>query len=164
MWATIVDFESYVYPTGSSFIQSLCSHLINSQGGIPITGGAEIRDLYEAHLAITQDVCGQQICLAIPCGRNNWVNIGVNQTPIYLSTACGKKTGFQIVSQVDRCKDIRYYAQSFNPQYLHDLNLLLDVERNSSLARYFVKFHENNPRLEFIWHPHKMPVEPMEID
>ena len=137
MWATIVDYVSFVYPdNGSTFIQSLCYQLINSQGGIPITGGAEIRDLYEAHLAINQEVCAQPIYIRQagymfnPETQKFFFKEAecANQTPIYMSTACGKKVAFQIVSQDKRCKEIRYYAKSFNR---HELGWLLDNDKTS---------------------------------
>ena len=115
MWATIVDYESYVYPnTGSSFIQSLSYHLVNSQGGTRMTGGDRIRDLHDAHLAITQEVSSQPIFANVKIenkksGEWEYKCLSVNQTPLYQSTACGKKVGFQIVAEEERCNRIDYY-------------------------------------------------------
>ena len=115
MWATIVDYASYVYPdSGSTFIQSLCYHLVNSQVGTRITGGDRIRGLHNAHLAITQEVSSQPIFYEVEIwneksGKIEGRYLTVNQTPLYQSTACGKKVGFQVVAKENRCKQIDYY-------------------------------------------------------
>ena len=116
MWATIVDYSSYVFDNdGSTFIQSLCYHLVVSQGGRRITGGDSYHDLDAAFVAITQDVSSQPIRVGPTWKWNErtweWKEVEerVNQTPIYQSTACGKKVGFKVVAKEKRCKQILHY-------------------------------------------------------
>ena len=49
LWSTIEGFVSWRFSTGSTFIQSLCRQLQDF-------GGDDFRDLYEAHLDVTQEV------------------------------------------------------------------------------------------------------------
>ena len=141
MWSTIVDYESYVYPeSGSIFIQSLCFHLVFSQGGTRITGGDRIRDLHDAHLAITQEVSSQPIYVGSRLVREFDLETGqiceynkyeyVNQTPLYMSTACGKNVGFQVVAKEKRCKQIDCYGA--NKDYV--FNIFGNSTTNSSTS------------------------------
>ena len=49
LWSTIEGFVSWRFSTGSTFIQSLCRQLQDF-------GGDDVRDVYEAHLDVTQEV------------------------------------------------------------------------------------------------------------
>ena len=83
LWSTIEGFVSSRNPaTGSVFIQSLCRQLQDF-------GGDDFRDLYEAHLDVTQEVTDKlhQVLFA---GQRCWTN----QTPLYKSTAT-RKVKFQ---------------------------------------------------------------------
>ena len=180
MWATIVDYESYVYPnTGSTFIQSLSYHLVNSQGGTRITGGDRIRDLHDAHLAITQEVSSQPIYVGSRLVREFDLETGqiyeynkyehVNQTPLYMSTACGKKVGFQVVKE-KRCKQIDCYAA--NKDYV--FNIFGNSSASSTpaasdvLGAFRVILGANNDEaLDLVLYPHTTSahtVIPMEFE
>ena len=83
LWSTIEGFVSVRNAvSGSAFIQSLCNQLKDF-------GGRNVRDLYEAHLDVTQDVT-QQLHQVSFAGRRYLIN----QTPLYKSTAF-RKVAFQ---------------------------------------------------------------------
>ena len=180
MWATIVDYQSFVHPDfGSSFIQSLCYHLVDSQGGTRITGGDRIRDLHDAHLAITQEVSSQPIYVGSRLVREFDLETGqiyeynkyehVNQTPLYMSTACGKKVGFQVVKE-KRCKQIDCYAA--NKDYV--FNIFGNSSASSTpaasdvLGAFRVILGANNDEaLDLVLYPHTTSahtVIPMEFE
>lgn len=158
MWATIIDYKSYVYPeTGSSFIQSLCYHLVNSQGGTRITGGDRIRDLHDVHLDITQEFSSQPIFITngtIRVRTRNkytralvWENEPryerVNQTPVYESTACRKKVGFQVLNKSKRCKHIDYYYAK-EIIFYDPANNVLQKRKDGTSTAYYVQLDDTN--------------------
>ena len=169
MWATIVDYESYVYPdSGSTFIQSLCYHLVVSQGG---TSGDRMRDLHDAHLAITQEVSSQPIWanqsdpVWILNPRDNtyrqfYINEYVNQTPLYMSTACGKKVGFKVVPENDRCKQIHYYGRFCGFVHGDDDALFKYYFAHGTDTLGALKLDEKN-YLDLIWHLLPPPPSPI---
>ena len=89
--------NSYVYDNGTKFVQHLCHHL-RFVNGVKATGR---RDLHEAIHEMMQEISKE-----ILYGHCN-----ANESPIYQSTAAGKKFGFQVVTpEVHYCTQIHYYA------------------------------------------------------
>ena len=83
LWSTIEGFASFRNAaTGSVFIQSLCRKLQDF-------GGRIARDLYEAHLDVTQEVT-DKLHKVLFAG----LIYLTNQTPLYKSTAT-RKVAFQ---------------------------------------------------------------------
>ena len=102
LWSTIEGFVSLRDGThGSVFIQSLCKQLKDF-------GGDNVRDLYEAHLNVTQDVTDAMIEVSFsfpqPDGTqqepgDQATTYYVNQTPLYKSTAY-RKVAFQKINEL----------------------------------------------------------------
>ena len=84
LWSTIEGFVSWRFSTGSTFIQSLCRQLQDF-------GGDDFRDLYEAHLEVTQQVTDD---LHWSVANDAGQRCLTNQTPLYKSTAT-RKVRFQ---------------------------------------------------------------------
>lgn len=98
LWSTIEGFVSIRYSTtGSVFIQSLCKQLKDF-------GGRNSRDLYEAHLDVTQELTDHHYEVKFGpfqvYDKQEKKNVEVfrsyliNQTPIFKSTAY-RKVAFQ---------------------------------------------------------------------
>jgi len=92
LWSTIEGFVSIRNPkTGSAFIQTLCRQLNDF-------GGRKSRDLYEAHLDVTQEVTDRLHEIRFPVniggGKTEYYRYLVNHTPLYKSTAY-RKVAFQ---------------------------------------------------------------------
>ena len=99
LWSTIEGYVSVRYTnTGSEFIQKLDEQLKNF-------GGKPFRDLYEAHLAATQDMAIKrgaiEIGFTLDGGRKKlyWIN----QTPLYKSSTT-HKIGFKRITDDEREK------------------------------------------------------------
>jgi hypothetical protein len=87
LWSTIEGFLSTRNETsGSAFIQSLCKQLKDF-------GGRNNRDLYEAHLDVTQEVTDRLHKVTFPFqvnGKRVYRQYLINQTPLFKSTAYRK--------------------------------------------------------------------------
>ena len=96
LWSTIEGFVSNRNAnTGSAFIQSLCKQLNDF-------GGRNSRDLYEAHLDVTQEVTDHLHEIRFPVdigdGKTEYHRYLVNHTPLYKSTAY-RKVAFQKIKK-----------------------------------------------------------------
>ena len=113
--------NSHVYPNGTKFVQNLCHHL---RCGLKAT---ETRDLHEAVHEMMQEMSKE--ILSGSCNDN--------ESPIYQSTAAGKKFGFQVVTPAECFTSIRYYA--------------IDCKD----AEYLKEFiHEKTKNLNFVFYPY----------
>ena len=85
LWSTIEGFVSHRHTQrGSAFIQSLCKQLNDF-------GGRRSRDLYEAHLDVTQEVTDRMFSAKFPFPSTEQpAAYRFNQTPLYKSTATRK--------------------------------------------------------------------------
>ena len=108
LWSTIEGYVSVRYTdTGSEFIQKLDEQLKNF-------GGKPFRDLYEAHLAATQDMAIKrgaiEIGFTLDGGRKKlyWIN----QTPLYKSSTT-HKIGFKRITDDEREKINRNIVDIF---------------------------------------------------
>jgi len=94
LWSTIEGFVSLRdSTTGSVFIQSLCKQLKDF-------GGRNSRDLYEAHLDVTQELTDRHHQVTFPFqvhGQLVCRQYLINQTPLFKSTAY-RKVAFQMSS------------------------------------------------------------------
>ena len=118
--------NSHVYPNGTKFVQNLCHHL---RCGLKAT---ETRDLHEAVHEMMQEISKE--ILSGSCDDN--------ESPIYQSTAAGKKFGFQVVppaecfTSVHYCTQIQYYA--------------IDCKDAEYLKEFITKMkNPNKPKFEF---------------
>ena len=100
--------NSYVHDNGTKFVQNLCHHLRHVDGTKP----TETRDLDEAVHEMTQEISKE--ILSGSCDDN--------ESPIYQSTAAGKKFEFQVVPPAYRCTQIHYYVNNNceEPEYLKE--------------------------------------------
>ena len=92
LWSTIEGFVSNRNAnTGSVFIQSLCKQLNDF-------GGRNNRDLYEAHLDVTQEITDHPVIVKKKLFDSNGQRVYrkylFNQTPLFRSSAY-RKVAFQ---------------------------------------------------------------------
>ena len=95
LWSTIEGFVSTRSTSnGSAFIQSLCKQLKDF-------GGRNERDLYEAHLDVTQEVTDHLLETTFSF-QVNGIKVNpkylINQTPLFKSTAY-RKVAFKKITK-----------------------------------------------------------------